>query len=99
MYTVWPDQSKEQETQFYPWFPIFCYPKKYQVQISSGIIVYKILKIRFLDALIETSVRKYLTRKLIFSYGIFSIACHCKYNITYGFELMLHKESAHNLFR
>ena len=60
---MWPDQSKEQETQFYPGFPIFHFPKKYQVQISSGIIVYKILKIRFLDAQMETSVRKHLTRK------------------------------------
>ena len=34
-----------------------------------------------------------------FSYGVFSVGCACPLNITYGYELMLCKESAHNLFR
>ena len=34
-----------------------------------------------------------------FSYGVFSVGCACPQNITYGFEIMLCKESAHNIFR
>ena len=42
---------------------------------------------------------KSFNKKTDFSYGVFSIGCACKLNITLGFELMLNKESAHNLFR
>ena len=42
---------------------------------------------------------KSFNKKKDFSYGVFSIGCACKYNVTLGFELMLQKESAHNLFR
>ena len=42
---------------------------------------------------------KSFNKKTDFSYGVFSIGCACKLNITLGFELMLNRESAHNLFR
>ena len=34
-----------------------------------------------------------------FSFGLFTVGCACPRNITLGFELMKHKESADNLFR
>ena len=34
-----------------------------------------------------------------FSFRVFSVGCACKVNVTYGYELMLCKESAHNIFR
>ena len=45
------------------------------------------------------SCQKDSATKKDFSYGVFSIGCCCNLNITYGFELMLCKESAHNFFR
>ena len=34
-----------------------------------------------------------------FAFGVFSVGCSCPANITYGWEVMLSRESAHNLFR
>ena len=34
-----------------------------------------------------------------FCAGIYSVGCACEYNITFGFEIMLLKESPRNLFR
>lgn len=34
-----------------------------------------------------------------FAFGVFSAGCACKKNITYGYEIMLNPESAHNVFR
>ena len=34
-----------------------------------------------------------------FSYGVFFVGCACKLNVTYGYELMLCRGSAHNIFR
>ena len=34
-----------------------------------------------------------------FAFGVFSAGCACKKNITYGYEIMLEPESAHNVFR
>ena len=68
---------------FYPAFPLFRYPKAYSV---SG----------RMDA---DLCSKPFPEKRDFSHGMFSIGCCCKRNTTYGFEIMLQKESEHNLFR
>ena len=34
MYTKWPELTAEHETQFYPGFKTYCYPRKYTVGIS-----------------------------------------------------------------
>ena len=34
-----------------------------------------------------------------FTHGVFSVGCACAANITYGYELMLCRESSHNIFR
>ena len=75
--------NEEHSTQFYPGFRIFRYPKKYRVNGRTD----------------SDFCEKAFNQKTDFSYGVFSVGCACKYNITYGFELMLNKESAHNLFR
>ena len=33
-----------------------------------------------------------------FAFGVFSVGCFCAANITYGWQIMLTRESAHNLF-
>ena len=38
MYTDWPDANSEHETQFYPAFNIFRYPKKYRVSIFQTVV-------------------------------------------------------------
>ena len=75
--------NEEHPTQFYPGFRIFRYPKKYRVNGRTD----------------SDFCVKAFNQKTDFSYGVFSVGCACKYNITYGFELMLNKESAHNFFR
>ena len=75
--------NEEHSIQFYPGFRIFRYPKKYRVNGRTD----------------SDFCEKPFNQKTDFSYGVFSVGCACKYNITYGFELMLNKESAHNLFR
>ena len=82
-YTDWPSRDEEHSTQFYPMHPIFRYPKKYTVNGQKDC----------------DFCNKAFDEKRDFSYGVFSIGCCCNLNITYGFELMLCKESAHNFFR
>ena len=82
-YTDWLSPEAEDPTQFYPEFPIFRYPKRYTVSGQKDVDV----------------CNKAFDEKRDFSYGVFSIGCCCDLNITYGFELMLCKESAHNFFR
>ena len=82
-YTDWPNPMEEDGTQFYPEFPIFRFPKRYTVSGQKDV----------------DYCNKAFNEKRDFSYGVFSIGCGCDLNITYGFELMLAKESAHNLFR
>ena len=82
-YTDWLSPEAEDPTQFYPEFPIFRYPKRYTVSGQKDVDV----------------CNKAFDEKRGFSYGVFSIGCCCDLNITYGFELMLCKESAHNFFR
>ena len=82
-YKDWLSPEEEHPTQFYPDFPIFRYPKRYTVSGQK-------------DA---DLCNKDFDEKRDFSYGVFSLGCGCDLNITFGYELMLAKESAHNLFR
>ena len=82
-YVQWDQPGKEHQTQFYPNWPIWRYPKKYKVRNVSDC--------EFCD--------KAFNKHKDFSHGIFSVGCACNLNITYGFELMLCRESAHNIFR
>ena len=70
-------------TQFYPTMPIIKYPSKYKI---SGKIE---------DDLCFKSFNDHQN----FIYGLFTVGCSCEYNITYGYEIMLNRESSHNLFR
>ena len=82
-YVDWEDPDMEHPTQFYPNWKIWRYPKKYVVRNVSDC------------EFCEKSFNKHTD----FSYGVFYVGCACPLNITYGYELMLCKESAHNLFR
>ena len=82
-YVDWEDNEKEHESQFYPNWPIFRYPKKYDVR-----------NVKDCDF-----CEKNFDKHRDFSHGIFSVGCACELNITYGYELMLCRESAHNIFR
>ena len=82
-YLEWEDTEKEHSTQFYPNWPIWRYPKKYEVR--------NITDCDFCE--------KGFNKHNDFSFGVFSVGCLCPYNITMGYELMLCKESSHNIFR
>ena len=82
-YVDWTSPNEEHPTQYYPNWPIFRYPKKY--------VVRNITDCDFCT--------KNFNDHMDFSYGVFSVGCACKLNVTYGYELMLCKESAHNIFR
>ena len=82
-YIDWEDPDKEHPTQFYPNWKIWRNPKKYIVRNMNDC------------EFCEKSFNKHND----FSFGVFSVGCACPLNITYGYELMLCKESAHNLFR
>ena len=68
---------------FYPAWRILQFPKKYEVR-------------RVVD---KDFCNKAFNKAKDFAFGVFSCGCSCPRNVTYGFELMLHKESCHNLFR
>ena len=82
-YVDWTSPNDEHPTQYYPNWPIFRYPQKY--------VVRNITDCDFCT--------KNFNDHMDFSYGVFSVGCACKLNVTYGYELMLCKESAHNIFR
>ena len=82
-YIDWEDPDTEHPTQFYPNWPIFRYPKKYIVRNTADC----------------EFCCKAFNKHTDFLYGVFSVGCACELNITYGYELMLCKESAHNIFR
>ena len=82
-YIYWENPEDEHPTQFYPNWKIWRFPKKYVVRNVSDC--------EFCE--------KNFNKHTDFSYGVFSVGCACPLNITYGYELMLCKESAHNLFR
>ena len=82
-YILWEDPDIEHSTQYYPIWPIWRYPKKYTVR--------NVVDCDFCD--------KNFNQHRDFSFGVFSAGCACPLNITYGYELMLCRESAHNIFR
>ena len=82
-YVEWENQEQEHSTMFYPNWPIWRYPKKYEVR--------NVTDCDFCE--------KEFNKHNDFSFGVFSVGCMCPYNITMGYELMLCKESAHNIFR
>ena len=82
-YVEWEDIEVEHPTQFYPNWPIWRYPKKY--------VVRNVMDCDFCS--------KQFNKHTDFCYGVFSVGCACSLNITYGYEIMLCKESAHNIFR
>ena len=82
-YIEWEDKEEENSTMFYPNWPIWRYPKKYEVR--------NITDCDFCE--------KGFNKHNDFSFGVFSVGCLCPYNMTMGFKLMLCKASAHNIFR
>ena len=82
-YVQWESPGEEHPTQFYPNWDIFRHPKKYNVRSKTDS--------DFCDKSFEA--------KKGFAFGVFSVGCSCPLNVTYGFEMMLTRESAHNLFR
>ena len=82
-YILWEDPDIEHSTQYHPIWPIWRYPKKYTVR--------NVVDCDFCD--------KNFNQHRDFSFGVFSAGCACPLNITYGYELMLCRESAHNIFR
>ena len=82
-YISWPSPEIDHPTQCYPQWPIFRYPKKYNIRMKQDS--------DFCDKAFDS--------KKGFAFGVFSVGCSCPANITYGYELMLNRESAHNLFR
>ena len=82
-YVEWENKEEEHSTMYYPNWPIWSYPKKYEVR--------NVTDCDFCE--------KGFNKHNDFSFGVFSVGCLCPYNITMGYELMLCKESAHNIFR
>ena len=82
-YKRWPAPNKEHPLMFYPNWPIFRYPKKYNISNSID----------------EDLCKKRFKTHKDFSAGFLSVGCYCHKNITHGFECLLNKESEHNIFR
>ena len=82
-YYLWPDRSVEHPTQCYPTLPLWRFPSRYRVSDQN-------------DA---DLCDKAFTYHGDFSAGVYSVGCACPANITFGFELMILKESPRNLFR
>ena len=82
-YISWESPGEEHPTQYYPNWDIFRHPKKYNVRSKQDS--------DFCDKSFEA--------KQGFAFGVFSVGCSCPLNVTYGYEIMLTRESAHNLFR
>ena len=68
---------------FFPNHRLQYYPKKYKVNQKTD----------------QDLCKKSFTRHKDFTSGIFTMGCGCPHNTTFGFELMLNKESPRNLFR
>ena len=49
MYVQWPNKNNKHETQYYPGFNIFCYPKKYQMG-NKPVFPFDTNFARFMDA-------------------------------------------------
>ena len=83
-YHLYPQSlPDEHPTQCYPTLKLWRYPSKYKVSQQVD------------SDLCEKSFCYHSD----FCAGIYSVGCGCDKNITFGFELMLLKESPRNLFR
>ena len=82
-YYLWTDSIQEHPTQCYPTLPLWRHPSRYQVSAQ-------------IDADLCDKSFNYHND---FVAGFYSVGCACEFNITYGFELMILKESPRNLFR
>lgn len=76
-------ENQEEPTQCYPNWALYRYPKEYRVNGNQD----------------QHNCNKQFNKAKDFAFGLFSIGCCCRRNITLGFELMLKKESSQNLFR
>ena len=76
-------EGGEHPTMCYPGLKLFRYPKKYRVNNKTD----------------QDVCNKEFQKQSGFTAGIFTLGCACEYNTTLGFELMINKESPHNLFR
>ena len=82
-YIRWPTPEEDHPTQCHQAWPLFRYPKKYAVNSRMD----------------SDYCEKSFDYKKGFAFGVFSVGCCCPKNISYGWELMLSRESAHNPFR
>ena len=83
-YFLYPTTSPtEHPTQCYPTMPIWRYPSRYIVSQQVD----------------SDLCDKTFTYHGDFCAGVYSVGCGCDSGITFGFELMLLKESPRNLFR
>ena len=82
-YILWPDPTQEHPTQCYPMLPIWRYPSRYKVSQQVD----------------SDLCDKAFTYHSDFCAGVYTVGCACDKNITFGFELMILKESPRNLFR
>ena len=78
-----PYNGQEHPTMFFPNHRLKFYPKRYKVNQKID----------------KDVCKKAFTGHKDFTSGIFTIGCGCPHNTTFGFELMLNKESPRNLFR
>ena len=78
-----PYDGPEHPNTCYPNHKIKYYPKKYKVNQKVD----------------DDLCKKAFANHSDFTAGIFTIGCGCEYNTTFGFEIMLNKESPRNLFR
>ena len=82
-YHRWRDSDSEHATQCYPSLPLIRHPSRYCVRDKK-------------DADLCDKAFGYNSD---FVAGFFSVGCACENATTFGFEIMLLKESPRNLFR
>ena len=82
-YYYWTNPYGEHSTQCYPTLPLWRHPSRYKVSDQTD------------SDLCEKSFGYHSD----FVAGFYSVGCACDKNITFGFEVMLLKESPRNLFR
>ena len=78
-----PWRGGEHPTMCYPSLKLFRYPKRVKISAKKDT---------------DACDKKFQSHS-DFTAGIFTVGCACPYNTTLGFELMIEKESPHNLFR
>ena len=82
-YYLWKNAIHEHPTQCYPTLPLWRHPSRYRVTDQTD----------------SDLCDKSFSYHSDFIAGFYSVGCACEFNITFGFEIMLLKESPRNLFR